>query len=88
MTFPLTKQPPVHMPIAYGLVDISKPGKKVQQEPTPSQPCRESGSSAMKSNSIESEGEFAKSIEDGQVKCSVCLKQDNKVHKFRYLSIK
>ncbi|XP_064392059.1 structure-specific endonuclease subunit SLX1 homolog isoform X2 [Halichondria panicea] len=27
LPFPVTKQPPVHMPIAYGLVDISKPGK-------------------------------------------------------------
>ena len=27
LPFPLNKQPPVHMPIAYGLVDISKPGK-------------------------------------------------------------
>ena len=80
LPFPLNRQPPVHMPIAYGLVDISKQGKRLQQEPTPSQAYRECDSPAMQSDNIESEGEIAGGIEDGRVRCFVCSKQDDQVH--------
>ena len=32
MPFPLNKQPPVHMPITYGLVGINKPGAGAVRE--------------------------------------------------------
>lgn len=65
LPFPLSKQPPVHMPIAYGLVDISKPGR--------GQGCSASSSTSNLKSNNESREKRAKPSE----LCEVCKTASN-----------
>ena len=69
ISFPLNKQPPVHMPITYGLVDIAKLSKRGTLQS--SSKSQESSSSQTDGGTQSEDG--IEVIDEGEITCTKTL---------------